>query len=112
MLRPWIAGKHPATEQERTQMAHAQLAERPFPQAAIISTIAFVAAAVLAGAIALVAFDPLGLQAPPAERRAYSPALVEAGRLWELQRKAELGDVDPLVDYGRDWERQRRQQGA
>lgn len=91
-------------------MAHARHAERAFPQVGAYITI--VAALLVSGTLALFAFEPLKLQGPTAEVPPLTPALVEAGQQWELQRKAEMGYVDPIIDSGRDWEEQRRQQSG
>ena len=49
---------------------------------------------------------------PSVEIRPISPALVESGAQWELQRRQQSGDVDPLTEAQREWERQRRLQSV
>ena len=92
-------------------MAHARQANRAFPQVAISPIVAAVAAILVAGTLTFSALD-LGLPRPAVEAPQVNPALVEAGRQWELQRKAESGYVDPLIRSAREWEEQRRQQSA
>ena len=91
-------------------MAHAQQAERAFPQSAITLVAAALVAVLLAGIVAL--SNPFGLRAPVSDRIQVDPAVVEAGRQWELQRKQQSGYVDPVIEAGREWERQRKQQSG
>jgi len=93
-------------------MAHARQADRAFPQAAIY-LLAAVAAATLVMVILLVgALGPLGLRTPAVDGIQVDPAVIDAGRQWELQRKAQSGYLDPLIQAGRDWEQQRKQQSG
>jgi hypothetical protein len=41
-----------------------------------------------------------------------SPAVLELGRQWELQRRQQSGWIDPVLESGREWERQRKQQSG
>jgi len=94
-------------------VAHAHQAERAFSQVSHFS-IASIAAAVAAIAIAAIiswsAFGSLDLDPPSVQ--APNPALLEAEGRWELQRKLQSGDLDPLTRAQREWERQRLQLGA
>jgi hypothetical protein len=93
-------------------MAHARQVDRGIPQATIAVLAGIAAAIVVAGVLAFTAFDALDLQRPPVIAPEAKPALIEAGRAWELQRHAETGYVDPDVRSGRDWEQERRQQSG
>jgi hypothetical protein len=92
-------------------MAHARRAEPAIPQSASYFATAAFAAALLTLIVAL-ALDPFGIRAPAGHPSPMSPALIESGQQWELQRLQQGGHVDPLLGSGRDWERQRRQQGG
>ena len=96
-------------------MAHARQAERSIPQVPNFSIAALAAAAAAVLVAAIIAFsatDPLGLLQPSVAGPNVDPALREAGARWELQRKLQSGDLDPLTQAQREWERQRRQLGA
>lgn len=92
-------------------MAQARQADRAMPQVATLATIlvaAMLAVAMLATGTLNLPGTPLGTQ----DRGEVSPALIQAGQDWELQRKQQSGWVDPVILAGRDWERQRKQQSA
>ena len=93
-------------------MAHARQADRAFPQSVIYFAAAALAAVVLTGIVGIVTLDPFGFGLGIDRPGHITPAVLESGRQWELQRKQQSGYVDPLVQYGRDWERQRRQQSG
>jgi len=93
-------------------MAHARQVERTLPQFPtyrIPAILAALAAALIAAILAFGALDPFGRQAPSAQSP--NPALLEAEARWELQRKLQSGDIDPLTRAQREWERQRIQLG-
>ena len=92
-------------------MAQARQADRALPATAIFLAAAAIAAVVLTAVISTGMLDLFGSQSP-ASRAGVSPAVLESGRQWELQRRAQSGVVDPVLESGRDWEDQRRQQGA
>ena len=48
----------------------------------------------------------------PSIEPATNPAVLESGVQWELQRRQQSGDVDPLTEAQREWERQRRLQSV
>jgi hypothetical protein len=94
-------------------MAHARQADRAYPQFTINPIVAAVAAVLVTGIIAFAAVDPLGLQRPSVGAPgSVNPAVLEAGRQWELERKAQGGYIDPVLESGRDWELQRKQQSV
>ena len=93
-------------------MAQATRAERAIPQAPnypLAAVGAILAAILVAATIAFAAIDPFG---GPSVEPAINPAVLESGAQWELERRLQVGDLDPLTDAQRDWERQRRQQSA
>lgn len=91
-------------------MAYAPQADRGFPLSVIHFAAAALAAVLLAGIVAMATLDPFGFGAGVDSPIQLSPAVLESGRQWELERLQQLGYVDPLVEDGRDWERERRQQ--
>jgi hypothetical protein len=93
-------------------MAHAQQAERAFPQTAISIAAAALAVILLAGIVAFSTMNPFGVLAPAGDRIQIDPAVIESGRQWELQRKQQSGYVDPVIESGRQWELQRKQQSG
>jgi hypothetical protein len=93
-------------------MAHAQRAERAFSQTAISLAAAAVLAVVLTGIVAFSTLNLFGIAAPTGERFQAAPAVIESGRQWELERRQQMGDVDPVTVTGDYWERQRRQQSG
>jgi hypothetical protein len=95
-------------------MAQATQAGRAIPQAPnypVAAVSAILAAILVAGTLAFAAIDPFGLRGPSVES-AITPAVRDAGARWELQRRQQLGDINPLTDAQREWERQRRQQSV
>ena len=95
-------------------MAQATQAPRTIPQAPtypLAAVGAILAAILVAGTIAFAAIDPFGLRGPSVGSP-ISPAVLESGAQWELQRRLQAGDVDPLTEAQREWERQRRQQSV
>ena len=93
-------------------MAHARQADRAFPQAAIYLLAALAAATLVMVIVLAGTLGPLGVRAPTTDAIQVDPAVIEAGRQWELQRKAQSGYVDPVIQAGRDWEKQRKQQSG
>lgn len=95
-------------------MAQATQAGRTIPQAPsypLGAVGAILAAILVAGTLAFAAIDPFGLRGPSVGSPT-SPALFESGAQWELQRRQQSGDVDPLTEAQREWERQRRLQSV
>lgn len=93
-------------------MAQARPAERAFPQAPnypLAAVGAVLAAILIAATLAFAAIDPFGPQGPTVDSPV-NPAVLDSGAQWELQRRLQSGDVDPLTEAQREWERQRRQQ--
>ena len=62
---------------------------------------AILAAILVAGTLAFAAIDPFGLRGPSVEA-VINPALRDAGAQWELQRRQQVGDIDPLTEAQRD----------
>jgi hypothetical protein len=91
-------------------MAHARQVERAFPRVAINPITALVAAILFAALVAFSAFGPLGLLGPTVEGPNVDPALAEAEARWELHRKLQTGDLEPLRQAEREWVRQRLEQ--
>lgn len=92
-------------------MAQARQADWAMPQVAIFAAI-LVAAIITAAMLATGTLNLPGMQPGTQPRGEVSPALIQAGRDWELQRKQQSGWVDPVIEAGREWERQRKQQSA
>ncbi len=92
-------------------MAHARQADRAFPQAAIYLLAALAAATLVMVIVLAGALGPFAVRTPATDGIQVDPVVIEAGRQWELQRKAQSGYVDPVIQAGRDWEQQRKQQG-
>ena len=93
-------------------MAHARAAERGFPQSATYIILTVLAAVMLAGIAAFATLDPFGLRAPAINEVSTTPAVIESGRQWELQRLQQGGIANPVLDSGRQWELERLQQGS
>jgi hypothetical protein len=110
MLDAEIAGQSGDSKGAK-QMAHARQAQRTFPQVAIYPIIAAVAAILVAAFVAFSTLSPVGLPQPAVEAPNVDPALREAEARWELHRKLQSGDLDPLTKAEREWERLRRQLG-
>jgi len=91
-------------------MSHLRQAAGAFPPVAIHYIAAVAAALLVAGVVALSAFGPLNVQMPPVDDRGVSPLALEAGREWEIQRRAQSGYMEPVIQSGDAWEEQRRQQ--
>lgn len=93
-------------------MAQATQAGRAIPQAPnyLLAAVGAILAAILvAGTIAFAAIAPFG---GPSDDPVVNPAVFESGTQWELQRRQQSGDVDPLTEAQREWERQRRLQSV
>ena len=96
-------------------MAQATQAGRAIPQApsyplgAVGAVGAVLAAILVAATIAFAAVNPFG---GPSVEPAINLAVLESGIQWELQRRQQSGDVDPLTEAQREWERQRRLQSV
>ena len=96
-------------------MAHARPAERILPQASnfpLAGVAATIAAILVSGILVLGAIDPFGMGGPSTEGPNVDPVVREAEAKWELYRKLQSGDVDPLTQAQREWVRQRLQLGA
>ena len=93
-------------------MAQATQAGRAIPQAPnypLAAVGAVLAAILVAATIAFAAINPFG---GPSVDPAINPAVLESGAQWELQRRQQSGDLDPLTEAQREWERQRRLQSV
>jgi hypothetical protein len=106
MLDAEIAGQV-RRQKGADSMAHAGVAERTAPQVPSFPFIAAIAAVLVAGVIAFLASDPLGLQQP--DPTAVNPLVLAAERRWEVERKAQMGYIDPAVRSASEWEKQRQQ---
>ncbi|MBA2634063.1 MAG: hypothetical protein H0U86_13870 [Chloroflexi bacterium] len=91
-------------------MSQVRQAAGAFPPVAIHYIAAVAAALLIAGIVALSAFGFLNVQLPPVDDRGVSPTVLEAGREWEIQRRAQSGYIEPVIQSSDDWEEQRRQQ--
>ena len=91
-------------------MTHARQAAGGLPTVAINHIAAIAAALLVAGIVALSAFGPLNVQAPFADDPGVNPSVLEAGQRWEIERRAQSGDIEPVIRSGDEWERQRRLQ--
>ena len=91
-------------------MTHVRQAAGGFPTVATHHIAAVAAALLVAGIVAISAFGPLNIQLPLANDPGVNPTVLEAGRRWEIERRAQSGDIEPVIQSGDDWERQRRQQ--
>ena len=91
-------------------MTNVRQADSAYPPVAIYQIAALVAALLIAGIVALSAFGPFKVQLPLAGDPGVNPAVLDAGRQWELQRRAMSGEVAPVIRSGDDWEQQRRDQ--
>jgi hypothetical protein len=93
-------------------MAQARRADRAISQAAIYSAAALISAIVLTAMVGTGTLNIFGVGSSSVAPDGANPALLQAGHDWEVQRRQQMGEVDPLVKYGQDWERQRRQQSG
>lgn len=93
-------------------MAQARQAVRQLPHTAVYLAAALIAAVTIGVVVALGMLGPMRLEQPATDRGQLSPALIQAGRDWQLQREQQGGFVDPLTQAGRDWETQRKQQSG
>lgn len=93
-------------------MAQVRRADRAISQAAIYFAAAVIAAIVLTAMVATGTANIFGVGSSPVAPDGANPALLQAGHDWEVQRRQQMGEVDPLVKYGQEWERQRRQQSG
>lgn len=96
-------------------MAQARQAVRQIPHTVIYIAAALAAAIILGAVVALGSFGQVRLEQPanPAvDRGERSPAVLQSGRDWQLQREQQSGYVDQVIQAGRDWEKQRRQQSG
>lgn len=91
-------------------MAHAQQADRAFPQAVMYLAAALIAGLVLSGLLMIGNFQLLGPSTP--EVRQPSQAVLQSEANWFEQRLAESGHIDPATRSAREWEHQRRQQSG
>jgi hypothetical protein len=112
MLGSLIAGCS-GDEPRSEPMAHAQPVQRAFPGTTRSLThlaAAFVAALAIMAAVTIGGIRLFGPAADPPGT--LSPAVLRSAQMWELERHAQLGYVDPVMESGREWERQRRQQSS
>lgn len=94
-------------------MAHAQPVSRGFTgtfDSLMYVAAAFVAALAITAAVAVSELRLFGPAADPPGT--LSPAVLRSASMWEAERLAQSGYVDPVLQSGREWERQRRQQSA
>jgi hypothetical protein len=106
MLDAEVAGKV-RRRKGAIPMAHARVAERTVPPVPMFPIVAAVAAVLVAGALAFFAADPFGLHQP--DPTGPNPLVVAAERRWEIERKAQMGYIDPDIRSAREWEKQRQQ---
>lgn len=93
-------------------MAHVRQADGAFPPFAVSRLATLLLALILVAVVAATAFGALGLRLPGAGSIQIDPAVIDAGRDWELMRRQQGGWVDPVIEAGRDWEIQRKQQSG
>ena len=93
-------------------MAQARRADRTISQAAIYFDAALITAIVLTVMVATGTLNIFTAGSSSVAPDGANPALLQAGHEWEVQRRQQMGEVDPLVKYGQEWERQRRQQSG
>lgn len=91
-------------------MAQARPVARGIPQAAIYFAAALIASVVISATLLIGNVRLFGLEADPPGT--LSPAVLRSARMWEAERRAQMGYVDPVLESGREWERQRRQQSS
>ena len=91
-------------------MTNVRQADRALAPVAIYQIAALAAALLVAGIVALSAFGPFNVQLPAAGDPGVTPSVLEAGRQWELQRRAMMGEFASLIRSGDEWEKQRRDQ--
>jgi hypothetical protein len=92
-------------------MTHARHADPAVPLTAIYFLAAALAAVVLITVVAVTTLEPFGFGARGEDLPGVSPAVVDSGIQWELERRQQYGYVDPVVESGDQWERERRQYG-
>lgn len=93
-------------------MAQAHQADRAMPQVAIYLLAILVGVVVIVAVLASGTLNFAGADSTFGDRWEVSPATLQAGRDWEMQRKQQSGYVDPVIQSGREWERQRKQQSG
>lgn len=92
-------------------MAYARGAVRLIPQTAIYLAVAL-AVAFTVGVIVFVGLlGPTPVPERSIDRGELSPALVQSGRDWQLQREQQ-SVAGPLIRDGREWQLQREQQSG
>jgi hypothetical protein len=91
-------------------MAYARQAQRGVTPltAALAAIAAVVAALVIAGIVAVGDLDLFGPR--PGQPTSATPHVLASARMWEIERLAQSGYLEPAVRSAREWEKQRRQQ--
>ena len=88
-------------------MTYAPAAERSIPQVPKFPFVAIIAAVVITGIVAFAALTGLGTRT--ADQAGFSRHVLASQRMWEVERLAQLGYMDPADRSAREWERQHRQ---
>ena len=88
-------------------MAYAPAAERSIPQVPKVPFAAIAAAVVIVGVIVFAAILQLGTGTT--DKAEFSTHVLASQRMWEAERLAQLGYLDPAERSAREWERQHRQ---
>ena len=91
-------------------MAQAQPAAQGIPQAAIYFAAALIASVIISATLLIGNVRLFGPAADPPGT--LSPEVLRSARMWEAERLAQMGYVDPVRESRREWERQRRQQSG
>lgn len=91
-------------------MADVRSAERYQPRPAIPSIQAAVLAVIVTALVVIGTFSLVRAVGGLGDGVTVSPAVLESGRQWELQRRQQSGEIDWVLESGREWERQRKQQ--
>ncbi|HEX2765692.1 MAG TPA: hypothetical protein VHR55_03515 [Candidatus Limnocylindria bacterium] len=91
-------------------MTYARRAVRTHPPLSLPRMRAAIVALAVLATVVVGALGPLGLRIPAPDVIRIDPAVIEAGRDWEIMRREQSGWVDPVIVAGREWERQRKQQ--
>src|SRR6187401_2116583 len=106
MLAPVVTGDA-GDGKGATEMAYAPAAERSVPQVPKFPFVAIVAAIVITGLVAFAALTGLGIRT--ADQPEFSSHVLASQHMWEIDRLAQLGYLDPAERSARQWERQHRQ---
>ena len=89
-------------------MAYAPAAARSLPQIPKVPFAAIIAAVVIAGVVPFAALVQLGTTSTAGQAE-FSSHVLASQRMWEVERLAQLGYLDPADRSAREWERQHRQ---